>query len=231
MTETWPESSTRLLLLVHAFGCSSARQLQAFFSSHQHPPHLIGSMGSHIELDRPCANCQGMSNLSCKACKLVLVSSRTSTGPGHQTHTVQYCSTECQKTHWSKHRVDCKSPLMKSDWQPSWELERRAPAFIGNGPPLVAFGGKKYFWGNVPAYDILNLLANEGEHYDKELRLLFAASGDPRNVVKTLSSVPAGYDSSIALVINDLDLISWRATSSSYLLPWQSKMIRRRSSA
>lgn len=124
---------------------------------------------------------------------------------GHPAHTRQYCSANCRKTHWSKHRADCKSPLMRSDWKPSWELEKRTPAFIGNGPPMVAFGGKKYFWGNVPAYDVLKLAANEGEHYEKELRLLFAASGDPRNVVKTLASVPAGYDSSLTFVINDLN--------------------------
>lgn len=38
----------------------------------------------------------------------------------------------------------------------------------------VQFGGTKYLWGNVPAFDILEIASNEGEAYAGDLRLLFA---------------------------------------------------------
>ncbi|CAK4027567.1 Hypothetical predicted protein [Lecanosticta acicola] len=138
--------------------------------------------------DRQCTSCHAEGKITCQSCKLVL-----------------YCSAKCAKHHAAKHRRDCKSPLMKPNWKPSWEMEKRTPAFIGDGPPQVAFGGKKYFWGNVPAIDILNLPANEGEDHEKELRLLFAASGDWRNIVKTIASLPVGYDKQLSVFVNDLD--------------------------
>ena len=52
--------------------------------------------------------------------------------------------------------------------------EKRTPAFINNGPPQVRFGSQKDLWGNVPAIDVLQLKSNEGEGYEKELRMLFA---------------------------------------------------------
>lgn len=36
------------------------------------------------------------------------------------------------------------------------------------------FGGKKYLWGNTPAFDVLNLESNEGVDYNEQLNLLFA---------------------------------------------------------
>jgi hypothetical protein len=44
------------------------------------------------------------------------------------------------------------------------------------GPPLTIFGAKKYLWGNVPAYDVVQLSANEGKAYSRDLRLLFAGA-------------------------------------------------------
>lgn len=70
----------------------------------------------------------------------------------------------------------CKSPLMKESWQPKWVTENRQPVFVGDGPPLKAFGGRKYLWGNVPAFDVLHLPENEGKEYDQDLKLLFAGS-------------------------------------------------------
>ena len=36
------------------------------------------------------------------------------------------------------------------------------------------FGHLRYLWGNVPAYDVLNLPQNEGKAYDRDLNLCFA---------------------------------------------------------
>ncbi|KAK4963528.1 hypothetical protein LTR10_001157 [Elasticomyces elasticus] len=67
------------------------------------------------------------------------------------------------------------------------------------------FGGLKYFWGNMPAIDILQLRANEGETYSQPVDLLFAASGDLRNVIKTINSLPITYNQPVSVAINDQD--------------------------
>jgi hypothetical protein len=91
----------------------------------------------------------------------------------------QYCSRECQISHWTIHKLDCKSPLSKASWKPAWELEQRTPAFIDasndEGPtPAVSHGGKRYLWGNVPAIDLLRLEDNEGSSTTQDLHLLLA---------------------------------------------------------
>ncbi|KAK5701102.1 hypothetical protein LTR17_022899 [Elasticomyces elasticus] len=70
----------------------------------------------------------------------------------------------------------------------------------------MTFGGKKYLWGNMPAFDVLKLVQNEGETYAQDLSLLFAASGDLRNVIKTTTALPSTYDNTVSLRINDKDL-------------------------
>lgn len=99
---------------------------------------------------------------------------------------------------------------MKATWSPGWVHERREPAFIGGdnevGMPLVAFGKKKYLWGNMPALDILNLQDNEGTNdIKRDFALLFAASGDPRNVVKTVASLSANHKGKCQITMNDKD--------------------------
>ncbi|KAK1240145.1 LOW QUALITY PROTEIN: hypothetical protein MKX08_007587 [Trichoderma sp. CBMAI-0020] len=95
---------------------------------------------------------------------------------------------------------------MKADWKPEWAATGRTPTFVGgDGPSQVVFGGLKYLWGNVPAIDVLQLAKNEGSTYDQDLHLLFAASGDLRNVVKTLASIPDAFQKSISIVLNDRD--------------------------
>ncbi|KAK5122415.1 hypothetical protein LTR85_003999 [Meristemomyces frigidus] len=134
-----------------------------------------------------CAHCQGHGKLACKGCLLVL-----------------YCGADCQKAHWGVHKADCKSPLIKDTWKPQWDLEDRQPAFIGGSGQKV-FGGTKFFWGNVPAIDVLCMARNEGAGYDKDVRLLFAASGDARNVIKTITSMPKDHGETVHTRINDRD--------------------------
>ena len=62
-----------------------------------------------------------------------------------------------------------------SSWSPTWEIEGRPPLFVGAGPPMVSYGRlQKYFWGNMPALDVLALDRNEGCSYDHDLHVLFA---------------------------------------------------------
>ncbi|KAI8274115.1 hypothetical protein K4K60_010030 [Colletotrichum sp. SAR11_57] len=119
---------------------------------------------------------------------------------------LQYCGPECQKSHWTMHKPDCKSHLGRESWQPGWALENRAPAFSGNGPPQVTYGAGKYLWGNFLAFDVLRLSANEGASYDEQLRLLFATSRDLQNVIKTIAQLPDSYTQPIEVTINNRDL-------------------------
>lgn len=146
------------------------------------------SLGKETTQVPVCATCQSPANLACKGCLLVT-----------------YCGTECQKAHWAIHKSDCRCPLSKDDWQLSWVVQNRSPAFTGNSDGLVAFGGKKYFWGNVPAYDVVKLERNEAAMYQGKLQLLFAASGDVRNIITSISSLPSTYKRSIHVTSNDLD--------------------------
>ncbi|KEY75023.1 hypothetical protein S7711_01362 [Stachybotrys chartarum IBT 7711] len=75
---------------------------------------------------------------------------------------------------------------------------------MGGGIGQV-FGSKKFLWGNVPAFDVLQLESNEGIGFKTDLRLLFAASGDIRNVVKTIAQIPSKYNHSVHVTINDRD--------------------------
>ncbi|KAK6218393.1 hypothetical protein QIS74_06273 [Colletotrichum tabaci] len=89
---------------------------------------------------------------------------------------------------------------------PDWVLKNRTPAFAGDGPQQVSYGGGKYLWGNIPAIDVLQLEANEGEDYGEKLRLLFAASGDLRNVIKTIAQLTESYTQTVEVTMNDRDL-------------------------
>ncbi|KAK7987452.1 hypothetical protein PG989_007767 [Apiospora arundinis] len=105
----------------------------------------------------------------------------------------------------SPHKTDCKSPLGKASWQPAWVADNRQPAFIRGGRD-EHFGANKYLWGNVPALDVLQLESNEGKEYEGELNLLFAASGDLRNVVQTIVDLPSTTNCPLKITINDRDL-------------------------
>ncbi|RDW86109.1 uncharacterized protein DSM5745_02751 [Aspergillus mulundensis] len=116
---------------------------------------------------------------------------------------VAYCGRSCQTAHWPQHRLDCRSPLNETTWLPDWAQGQRVPSFVGRG---VSPGGTKYFWGDVPAIDVVQLDRNEGDGYADELRLLFPASMDLRNIVKTIAQLPARYKKPIEITINNSDI-------------------------
>ncbi|KAK9443069.1 MYND finger family protein [Metarhizium brunneum] len=138
-----------------------------------------------------CANvgCGEDGKLRCKKCQLVC-----------------YCGVSCQREHWTSHKLDCNSPLLKSTWRPQWEAEGRKPAFMTSDAPARSFNHhKEYLWGNMPAFDVLKLEANEGKGYKGDLDLLFAASGDLRNVLRTLADLPNDFCTRVSVVVNDRD--------------------------
>ncbi|KAJ6465152.1 hypothetical protein C8R47DRAFT_991632 [Mycena vitilis] len=122
---------------------------------------------------------------------------------------VKYCSRECQARHWKSHKSDCKHPYMDSSWQPAWTKERRAPAFVNNGPPHIFFGTfGNYLWGNVPAINCLQLGRNEGQRAaSMDLKFCFAASGDIRDLIMTVNDLPDNYKGKCDVLCNDLNSI------------------------
>ncbi|KAG9029307.1 hypothetical protein FS837_003598, partial [Tulasnella sp. UAMH 9824] len=57
----------------------------------------------------------------------------------------------------------------------------------------------------MPAFDALNIPMNEGAAAtDQDIALCFAASGDLRNVIKTINGLPSDYTGKCTLVINDI---------------------------
>ncbi|KAI0131304.1 hypothetical protein F4814DRAFT_164862 [Daldinia grandis] len=146
----------------------------------------------------PCANwkdgdeaCPRGGTVVCGRCKLVL-----------------YCSNNCRARHQSEHKKECESPLRKTTWLPAWDRERRDPAWSRGAAATNlhnVFGGCKHLWGNTPAMDVLQLPQNEGPSYDKNISILFAASGDVRNVIQTIRNLPPEFEHHVDMTINDRD--------------------------
>ncbi|KIM26468.1 hypothetical protein M408DRAFT_72721 [Serendipita vermifera MAFF 305830] len=154
----------------------------------------------------PCANvnpysrtrCPNTGTRACSACRLVL-----------------YCTPDCQKTHWRQHKEDCKHEMNSKDWAPDWIKEKRYPVFspdetqslpsldLSTGIAPVGLG--QSLWGNIPAMDLFNLRNNEGLAYQKDLSILFAASGDMRNVLLTINGIPPDYQGNLSVSINDIN--------------------------
>lgn len=148
-----------------------------------------------------CANvidgiqCTNTADLVCSRCRLV-----------------QYCSVACQTANWSAHKkATCMNPLLAADWKPDWYKEHRTPFQSAPGTDhlvddLWTLRIKK-LWGNMPAIDILGVEKNEGDKAKSmDFKILCAASGDLRNVVKTVCGLPDGYGGKCTFVMNDFDL-------------------------
>ena len=109
-----------------------------------------------------------------------------------------YCSTECQGNNWERHKVSCHQTVEKTlklaeKMKGYFELKERNPGLLAT-----------YYWGNVPAVDLLNLSMNEGEEYSDPLALLLCGVGDPRNVLLTIASLPDVYKQKVTFVLNDI---------------------------
>ncbi|KEY72821.1 hypothetical protein S7711_04410 [Stachybotrys chartarum IBT 7711] len=141
-------------------------------------------------------------------------------------HLVVYCGKNCQRDHWQVHKTACRSAIGKASWRPAWELEDREPAW--NKPEAAGnlhntFGGETYLWGNTPAIDVLQLQQNEGLQHGKDIALLFAASGDLRNVVKTIVDLPTNVSQRVEVTINDREfaVVALNAIWLLLALTWQ----------
>ncbi|KAI1632810.1 hypothetical protein F4809DRAFT_655868 [Biscogniauxia mediterranea] len=92
---------------------------------------------------------------------------------------------------------------MKPKWVPQWEVEQRKPNFdYDNYHESGRNLERKSLWSLPPAIDILKLESNEGVNHEKDLDLLFTCDIDLNNVVNTVASIPADFQSSVNTTIN-----------------------------
>lgn len=97
---------------------------------------------------------------------------------------------------------------MQPKYVPAWVREGRIPRFISNYASIDSFGQTRFLWGNMPALDILKMKDNEGlKDLGRDMSLLFAASGDCRNVIKSIIGLPEGYTGRCTAVLNDRDFV------------------------
>jgi hypothetical protein len=167
--------------------------------------------------------CQNTANLVCRSCKLVQVCylldvsrllglktpQKLPTTCINKPDVFKYCSKECQITNWPHHKKMCKSDLIKSEYVPGWIKQGRLPSWVSDSGLSSDFGMNQYLWGNMPAVNILNIEEGEGVcDIHRDMNLLFAASGDIRNVVKSIiEGLSDGYDGRCTLIINDINFI------------------------
>jgi hypothetical protein len=109
-----------------------------------------------------------------------------------------YCDGICQKNHRNQHKAECKRVVGKIKSLAS-ELDRYFPSYFARR--CMA----RYYWGNVPAYDYLNLLENEGIDFGLSMNILVLGVGDLRNVVLTCASLPEYFTSKVKFTLNDSD--------------------------
>ena len=113
---------------------------------------------------------------------------------------VSYCGERCQKRHWPNHKRECLK-VSQHIRDVTEELKQR--------PRVVT---ELYYWGNVPALDLINLAMNEGSGFSSPLALLLCGVGDPRYVALSLASLPESYQEKVTFVLNDISVCTLART-------------------
>ena len=110
-----------------------------------------------------------------------------------------YCNATCQKKDWRRHQIDCQGT--KGMLKNTVELTIMGRFFPDS--ENAASDCPYYYWGNVPAFDCLNLAENEGVSYGSALNVLILGVGDLRNVALTCASLPDSYSNKVLFTLND----------------------------
>ena len=111
-----------------------------------------------------------------------------------------YCDQVCLKKSWPTHKVHCQQVTKKT----SALSDKLKNAFHYKESAHMQGMATVYYWGNIPATDLINLPLNEGCDYSKPLSVLACGVGDPRNVVLSLAQLPESYQEEVTFVLNDI---------------------------
>ena len=109
-----------------------------------------------------------------------------------------YCDAQCQKSNRKRHKIDCLEVEKMMEVTTKLIFEQY---FICSEETASAC--RYYYWGNVPAFDCLNLVENEGVPYGSALNVLILGVGDLRNVALTCASLPDSYSNKVLFILND----------------------------
>lgn len=96
-----------------------------------------------------------------------------------------YCDQTCLKKSWPTHKVYCHKITRKTS-EMSDQIKKYYD-FIEFTPGTASV----YYWGNIPAVDLINFPLNEGSEYSKPFSVLVCGVGDPRNIVLSLPGCPS----------------------------------------
>ena len=86
-----------------------------------------------------------------------------------------YCNQACLKKSWPAHKASCQKMTRNT---------REMSLNIKKLHDLVEFTpgtATVYYWGNIPAQDLIKFPLNEGSEYSKPISVLACGVGDPRN--------------------------------------------------
>ena len=111
-----------------------------------------------------------------------------------------YCDQVCLKKSWPTHKAHCQQVTKKAS-----ELSDQLKDVFDYKESARLQGMETvYYWGNIPATDLINLPLNEGCDYSIPLSVLACGVGDPRNVVLSLAQLPESYQEEVTFVLNDI---------------------------
>ncbi|KAF8137397.1 hypothetical protein EV363DRAFT_661527 [Boletus edulis] len=131
----------------------------------------------------PCANpCPNPGKLPCGRCKLV-----------------SYCSQKCEKEHRNAHKRNCNVPAGCRDVGSRDEdpCSLTSPSSREETTQMTT-----PLSGNLPAVDIINIKNNEKDK-TRDFSLAFVASGDLRNVIRTVNALGSDYTGRLQILLND----------------------------
>ena len=109
-----------------------------------------------------------------------------------------YCNQACLKKSWPAHKASCQKMTRNT---------REMSLNIKKLHDLVEFTpgtATVYYWGNIPAQDLIKFPLNEGSEYLKPISVLACGVGDPRNIVLSVSKLPEVYQEELTFVLNDI---------------------------
>ena len=109
-----------------------------------------------------------------------------------------YCDANCQKKNWNRHKINCLEAKEAIKATSQLVLTEHALRSKSSEPEC-----QYYYWGNVPAFDCLNLIENEGVAHGSPMKILILGVGDLRNVALTCASLPDSYSNKVLFTLND----------------------------
>ncbi|KAJ7777158.1 hypothetical protein B0H16DRAFT_1302211 [Mycena metata] len=118
-----------------------------------------------------------------------------------------YCSEKCKMQHYPKHRYRCTHRYLRESWEPSWVFEGRDPTFLHPSDSMTLFRPSVDFWGDLPAIDCLQLSSSEGTDDLEPVGDLKLSSGDLRNLIRTINSLPSDYAGYCDVLLNETNPI------------------------